>query len=250
MKKNLLTAVLIDDEAHCLNTLRWNLSTFFPEINIVGEAMDGNDGFKIINEINPDVIFLDVEMPGMNGFEMLNKFDKINFKVIFITAHNEYAIRAIKLNAIDYLMKPIDKDELKTAILRLISDGDEITFRKIQNLKYNMNSRPEMQRIIIGTIDGYQFFDLKEITFFEADSNYSYIHFNDGTKVLSTKTLKEFEDVLPPNIFFRCHHSNIVNFQYIKKYIKGDGGEIELIDGKRIIISRRRKQEFIDWIGK
>ena len=85
MKKNLLTAVLIDDEAHCLNTLRWNLSTFFPEINIVGEAMNGNDGFKIINEINPDVIFLDVEMPGMNGFEMLNKFDKINFKVIFIT---------------------------------------------------------------------------------------------------------------------------------------------------------------------
>lgn len=248
MKKQVISAVLIDDEEHCLNTLRWILSTYFPEINLLAEAKNGGEGFKIINELNPDLVFLDVEMPGMNGFEMLDKFDSINFKLIFTTAYNEYAIRAIRLNAIDYLMKPIDKDELHCAISRLVTVDNDLSFRKVQNLKYNLSIRPEMQRIIVGTIDAYQFIDLKEITFFEADSNYCYINLNDGSKVLSSRTMKEYEEMLPDKYFFRCHHSYIVNFQYIKRFIKGDGGEIELINGKKIGISRRRKQEFIDWI--
>ena len=248
MNKHIDTAVLIDDEEHCIKTLKWNLTEFCPEIEIIGEANTARDGYSIINQLNPDLIFLDVEMPDMSGFDMLAKFDKINFKVIFTTAYNEYAIKAIKLNAIDYLLKPIDKDELKAAIVKLHTANSDVLHSKIQNLKFNLHVSPEQQRITVSTIDGVQFFDLKAITCLEADSNYTYLHFNDGSKILSSRTLKEYEEVLPPDSFFRCHNSFIVNFRFIKKYTKGEGGEIELVTGQKIAVSRRKKQEFIDWI--
>ncbi|MBL7831937.1 MAG: response regulator transcription factor [Saprospiraceae bacterium] len=249
MSNSLISAILIDDEEHCLKTLSWNLNEFCPEIKILGTANNGKEGLNLINQLNPDLVFLDIEMPVMNGLEMLAKFDKINFKVIFTTAYNEYAIKAIKLNAIDYLLKPIDKDDLRTAISKLSAINSELTSRKIQNLKYNMSVSTDLQRITVGTFEGVQFFDLKEITFLEADSNYTMLHFFDGTKILSSRTLKEYEEILPQESFFRCHHSFIVNFRYIKKYIKGEGGEIELSNGLKIAVSRRKKQEFIDWIS-
>lgn len=245
-----MKAILIDDEVHCITTLSWAIKEYCPELEIVATGCNGVEGIKLIRDHKPDVVFLDIEMPILNGLDMLNAIENIDFKVIFTTAYNQYAVRAIKLSATDYLLKPIDKDELMIAVKKLSAEFSEHDEKnKINTLKHNLGVVPGLHKVVVPTDDGILFFDLVNIVHLEADSNYTMIYFDDLTKIISSRVLKDFEDLLPKEQFFRCHRSHIINLNFIQKYIKGEGGSIVLKNGKMIELSRRKKADFLEIIG-
>lgn len=204
---------------------------------------------KIIS-LKPDLVFLDIEMPGMDGFEMLNALAEKRFQVVFTTAYNQHAIRAIKFAAFDYLLKPIDIEELITTVNRLESGRKTFLQQQLVILQENMQqSKPKFQKLAIPTMEGLLFYDIDTILHLEANSNYTNIHFLTGKKIIASKTLKELEELLPKDVFFRSHHSHIINITQIKKYFRGDGGQVELSDGSVIEISRKNKEQFLKMIG-
>ena len=209
-----MKAVLIDDEEHCLVTLRWNLEQYCKDVSIVGVARNGAEGKELIEQIKPDLVFLDIEMPVMNGLDMLLQFEDIDFKIIVTTAYNQYAVKAIKMSAMDYLMKPVDKDELIEAVEKVRSS---VFYNQqyLQVLKHNLHSVTGLQKVLVATTDGILFFDISAIIHLDAQSNYTMLYLDKGNRQLSSKTLGEYEEVLPPDLFFRCHHSHIINLQKI-----------------------------------
>jgi two-component system LytT family response regulator len=243
-----MKAVIIDDEEHCIVTLRWNLEQYCKDITIVATAGNGQKGLEIIKQYKPDIVFLDIEMPVMNGLDMIDNLEDIDFKLIFTTAYNHYAVKAIKLSAVDYLMKPIDKDELIDAVEKV-----RITFmnsgQNIQVLKHNLHSVSNLQKILVATSEGILFFNINAIIHLDAQSNYTMIYLDNGNKQLSSKTLGDYEEVLPADLFFRCHNSHIINLQKINKYVRGEGGIAQMSNGREIEISRRKKAEFMERIG-
>jgi two-component system LytT family response regulator len=251
-----IRALIIDDESKSRKSLLQKVKDYCPEIEVVGEASNGEEGLAVIRQFHPDLLFLDIEMPKMNGLQMLEQLDDFKGAIIFTTAYNEYAIRAFKYSAFDYLLKPIDIQELKATIERL---GAKLNAsKKTENphaadqlslLIEQLKSGPELPRkIAIHTQEAMHFFELDEITRFEANSNYTFLYFVNGTKMLASKTLKEFEELLPSKQFFRVHHSSIINLKYVKKYLKSDGGCIEMTDGTLVDISRRKKDDFMQMI--
>jgi two-component system LytT family response regulator len=251
----MLTCIIIDDEAKGRLALREKIVTYCKEVEIVAEAENGQEALLLIRHHQPQLIFLDIEMPRMNGFEMLEEMKVQNFRVIFTTAYDQYAIKAIKYAAFDYLLKPVDIEELKTAVAKAAltfqtpKQHQNQTRQQSDILKENMQEPKHLlHKLAIPTLEGLLFFDLQEIMHLEANSNYTTIYLQNKTKITASKTLKEFEDLLPETIFFRTHHSHIINLNYIKKYIKGDGGQIELQNGTYVDVSRRKKDEFLQII--
>jgi two-component system, LytTR family, response regulator len=246
----MITAIIIDDEAKGRLALREKLLAYCPQIKIVAEAANGQDALVMIEKYKPHLIFLDIEMPRMNGFEMLNKVPDKNFHIIFTTAYDQYAIKAIKYAAFDYLLKPIDIEELKTAVEKIDTKENNQTKKQVELLQQNMqHPKRQLNKLAIPTLEGLLFFDINDIVHLEANSNYTYIYLSNKTKITASKTLKEFEEFLPDDIFFRTHHSHLINLNYIKRYIKGDGGQIELQNGTYVDVSRRKKEEFLKVIG-
>lgn len=245
------TAVIIDDEPKGRIALKQKLTDYCPDIKIVGEAENGVEGIDAISRYDPNIVFLDIEMPGMNGFEMLTQLPAKRFHLIFTTAYDHYAIRAIKYAAFDYLLKPIDIEELKSTIARVsaVPEPPQHTDR-LETLQKNLLSKPFLNKLAIPTHDGLLFFDIQTIVNLEAQSNYTMIFFADSTKLLASRTLKEFEEILPENLFFRTHNSYIINLNFIKRYIRGDGGQVEMTNGSHIIVSRSRKEDFLKTIGR
>lgn len=246
----MITAIIIDDEAKGRLALRQKLKSYCGNVHIVAEAVDGIDALSAIDKHQPQLIFLDIEMPKMNGFEMLNTIKEKNFNIIFTTAYDQYAIKAIKYAAFDYLLKPIDIEELKTAVSRADISETRQTKKQIELLQQNMqHPKKQLNKLAIPTLEGLLFFDINDIIHLEANSNYTFIHFSGKPKITASKTLKEFEELLPEDIFFRTHHSHLINLNYIKRYLKGDGGQIELQNGSFVDVSRRKKKEFLKAIG-
>ncbi len=246
----MITAIIIDDEAKGRLALREKLSAYCPQVQLLAEASNGQEALLLIQQHKPALIFLDIEMPLMNGFEMLNALPEKNFHVIFTTAYNQYAIKAIKYAAFDYLLKPIDIDELKSTLYKLESVENYQTKKQIELLKQNMlHPKKQFNKLAIPTLEGLLFYDINDIIHLEANSNYTNIYFSNTTKIIASKTLKEFEELLPDDIFFRTHHSHLINLNFIKRYIKGDGGQIELQNGRYVDVSRRKKEEFLKAIG-
>lgn len=241
----MLSAIIIDDEQKGRIALREKLKNYCPEIELVGEAGDGIEGLKLIKKQNPAIVFLDIEMPRMGGFEMLQELPEKNFHLIFITAYDHYAIKAIKYAAFDYLLKPVDIEELRSTIQRIETKSNQRIAKQVEVLQQNLSDQSAFAKIAIPTKDGLLFFDTNDIVHLEAESNYTSIYFSDKPMLLASRTLKDFEDLLPSQIFFRTHHSHIVNLHYIKRYIRGDGGQIELINGNYVSVSRRKKDEFL-----
>lgn len=244
------TAIIIEDEPKGRLALREKIKNYCPEVQVVAEAANGTEGIAAIEKHHPGIIFLDIEMPGMNGFEMLNNLPEKNFHIIFTTAYDQYAIKAIKYAAFDYLLKPVDIEELKQAIARIREVPGNQTKNQIELLQQNI-SHPKrlLNKLAIPTLDALSFYDINDIVYLEAQSNYTHIYFANNPKVLASKTLKEFEDLLPGNIFYRPHHSYLINLNYIRRYIKGDGGQVELQNGIFVDVSRRKKEEFLKIIG-
>ena len=245
----MLTAIIVDDELKGRIALKQKLQDYCPTVEILGEASDGAEGIVLIEKLRPQILFLDIEMPRMDGFEMLRQIEHKDFHIIFTTAYDQYAIKAIKYAAFDYLLKPVDIEELKAAVDKAHQRTTQLTSKKLETLEHNLQSLQTLNKLAIPTLEGYLFFDISHIIHLEAQSNYTAIYFTDYPKLIASRTLKDFEDLLPPEIFFRPHHSHIINLNYIKRYIKGDGGQIEMQNGNFVTVARRKKDEFLKTIG-
>ncbi|WP_127130196.1 LytR/AlgR family response regulator transcription factor [Pseudoflavitalea rhizosphaerae] len=242
----MLSAIIIDDEVKGRIALKKKLQDYCPEVTVTGEAADGLQGIALISQLLPQIVFLDIEMPRMDGFAMLQQIPEKKFHLVFTTAYDQYAIRAIRFAAFDYLLKPVDIEELRSTISKILqSQGKPETGRKLEVLADNLQRNAALNKIAIPTLEGLLFFNVDDIIHLEAHSNYTVIHFTNHAKLTASRTLKEFEELLPNDKFFRPHHSHLINLTYLKRYIKGDGGQIEMQNGNYVDVARRKKEEFL-----
>ena len=240
-----MKAIIIDDEPRGRNILLQLINQHIDDLKVVATASGADEGIKRIETWKPDVVFLDVEMPGKNAFDMLKEMGHINFKIIFVSAHNHYAINAFKLSALDFLLKPIDIDDLKMAVERLKANQIQSVQQVpnlLQQIKYPANN---IGKIAIASANAIEFVNLNDIVYLKADGVYTHVYLKDNA-ITATKNLKEFDDLLSSQNFFRIHHSYLINMNHIKKYIKGDGGSVIMINDIEIEVSRRRKSAFLE----
>lgn len=245
--KNMLNTILIDDEKHSLESLSIEISRHCPEINIIEICKGARSGLRAIREHNPDLIFLDIDMPVMNGFELLEEVRDATFDVIFATAYDEYAVRAIKVSAMDYLLKPVDSNDLKSAVRKVIDKRkQQDSNARLEVLLTNIRSAHDgFQKLAIPTLGGLDFINTSDIVYCEADGSYTNIHTASGDKYVVSKTMKEIAEMLASPAFFRTHQSYLVNLNHIVKYIKGSGGQLVLTDGAVAQVARARKEELM-----
>jgi two-component system LytT family response regulator len=245
-----IKAILIDDELSSLQNLQQKLKEFCPDVFIMASVQKPEDAILFIQQHKPDVIFLDIEMPKMSGFRMLEVLGDVDFEIIFTTAYNHYAVDAIRMSAFDYLTKPIAIADLQKAVERLKKQTQYRTKERIDILKHSLTESKSLEdKIAIPTSEGMEFIHVNSILHIEASSNYSKIYLQNGKTILVSKLLKDFEDILIPYRFYRVHNSHLINLSYIEKYIKADGGQVRLTNGTVIDVSRRKKEEFLNLIG-
>ena len=245
-----LKAILVDDELNSLQNLQFKIQEYCPSVKVVAQSQNPEEAIRLIQQHKPDVIFLDIEMPRMSGFKMLEQIPEIDFEIIFITAYNHYAINAIRICAFDYLVKPVAIDELQQTIERLAKSSNKKIRERAENLKNNLaNPKSQEDHIAIPTNDGLEFIQIKQIVHIESSSNYSKLVLQNGHHMLVTRQLKDFEELLQDYRFYRVHHSHLVNLNFIAKYIRGDGGQITMRNGDVIDVSRRKKEVFLKLIG-
>jgi two-component system, LytTR family, response regulator len=242
MNRASLKTIIIDDEPYCCETIAGFLKSV-EDIQIMAQCSNGIEGMEAIQKYKPDVVFLDVEMPKMNGFEMLQKLPSIDFEVIFTTSYDQYALKAIHFSAIDYLLKPIDEEELHHAIAKVrrrthspISQQLEILMQKLSEPK------SKISKIALPTMDGLEMISIDFIVYCESNSNYTIVHLKDTTKIVVSKTLKEMEELLQDYSFVRVHRCFLVNINEVEKYKKGDGGYLIMSNGASVDVSKNRKE--------
>ncbi len=244
----MLRALIVDDEKNSRETLANLLTEYCPEVEITGMADAAASAREAIHEQHPDLVFLDVEMPKGSGFDLLESLESINFEIIFTTAYDQYAIRAIKVAALDYLLKPINIRELKNAVAKAVeklkekpaANGVDVLLNNIKN-KNN-----KLDRIALPTTDGLIFIRINEIIRCEASDYYTYFFLTDRQKILVSKTLKEYDELLSANDFLRVHHSHLINLNQVRQYFRDGGGYLQMTDGSKVEISRRRKDAFLN----
>ena len=242
----MIEAVLVDDEAKALQSLSWELTNFSDEIEIVASFTDPIEALGYLDSNRPDCLFLDIEMPAMDGFQFIKNLKNKNFPVVITTAYNQYAIKALKNEAIDYLLKPIDSDDLKDTISKIKRYNERtLTADKLEQLLLKFNSNPIRKKITLNTDGKLIFLESNEILYAESDGNYSTIYLVNGQKLVLTKKLKEVNALLPSDTFFRVHNSYIVNIGKIKEFLKTDGYVI-LESKHKIPVSRQKKGDFLD----
>jgi len=245
-----LKAIIVDDESSSLENLRQKLTEFCPDVNILAAAHRPEDAILLIRQHKPDVLFLDIEMPRMNGFRMLDELGNYDFNIVFTTAYNHYAIDAIRISAFDYLTKPIAIKDLQRTVERLLGQRDNYTKDKMDVLRTSLeSSKSQEEKIAIPTSEGLEFIPIKNIIRIESSSNYSTLFLMDGKNIVVTRLLGDFEDLLRAYNFFRIHNSHLINLNHIKKYIRGEGGQVVMQNGNVIDVARRKKEEFIKRIS-
>jgi two-component system LytT family response regulator len=242
-----LKAILIDDELHCLETLRYELGANCPEVEIIATAMSGHEGVSMIQSLKPDLVFLDIEMPRMSGFEMLSLLGPLNVAVIFVTAYDQYALQAFRCAAADYLLKPVMSDQLKEAVGRVLSKTDSApdTRMQLEALLYNLRDGMKAPRVALPSGKGMDWVEAADIIYCKADSNYTHVILANSKKYTLSRTLKEVEEMFGHLDFFRIHQSYLINFRHLQQYLRDDGGYVVMQGGTRISIAKRRKEEFL-----
>jgi two-component system, LytTR family, response regulator len=247
----MLRAIIVEDEKKSRETLTGFLKLFCKNIEVVAEADDVYSGIKAIEAHAPDVVFLDIQMPDGNGFMLLESLKEINFEVIFTTAYDQFAIKAIKFSALDYLLKPIYPDELKEAVKKAEERISGTHSRAgIQTLLENIKSPAlDSPKIALSTFDKIHIVNVSDIVRCESDNYYTVFHFAGEKKLIVSKTLKEIEELLSGYHFIRPHKSHLVNLLYIKNFIKPDGGSITMIDGTNVPVSRRKRESIIEMLS-
>lgn len=240
-RKKQLTALIVDDELHGRENLRMILEKFCPEIKVTGIASSATEAAALVEELEPEVVFLDINMPVLDGFDFLSGLPQINFSVVFVTAHEDYGISAVKAGAIDYLLKPVDIKELKQTVKKLLE----------RPVKQETAPRQTTHdKIMIPETHGFAVMTVDTMIRIEAEGSYCSIITIDGKRTLVSRTLKDFEDSLPEGMFCRVHRSHLVNLDLIKEYSVIDGGTVVMTDGSRIEVSRRKAAEFLQMIRK
>jgi len=242
-----LITIVIDDEPDAVDFITSIIGEYCPGLEVKGKAHNVKEGVQVIKDIKPELIFLDVEMPNGTGFDLLTHFPDKDFDVVFITAFNHYAIKAIKFSAVDYILKPININEFIEAVNRVIHKrltNSSLSNENFEALLENIRTASPT-RLVIPTSDGREYLNPKDILRIEADRSYSWFYIKDKRKILVSKHLKEFQDLLSDRNFFRPHNSHLINLDFVKKYVRHDGGYIEMTDGSQIPISRNRKDLFL-----
>jgi two-component system LytT family response regulator len=246
----MVRVVIIDDEKHCCDNLQWLLKEYCRDVGVVAVSHSAQDGLQQIRRLQPQLVFLDVEMQGTNGFEMLEQLPEINFDIIFTTAFNQYAIRAIRFGALDFLLKPVDKDELREAVAKSVSRPRHDSIKQLAALLSHVkhNNPPAVQKIALPTLHGFELVPVGNILLCESSSNYTDIRLSDGQHFLISRTLKEIEELLDGPPFFRVHNSFLVNLDYAIRYIKGEGGSLVLKNNTPVPVSHSKKEELLKLI--
>lgn len=240
----MIKTMIVDDEKHCIITLQ-HLISEMENIEVVASTQESFTAKELIEKHRPDIVFLDIEMPVMNGFELLKQFDTLPFKVIFTTAYDQYGIKALKMNALDYLLKPISIEDLEESIQKFKANEMQISKEQIAQIHPFIQSKIQ-DTLALSTQQGLIFIKIENISYLEADGSYTHIVMQDKTKHLASKPLSNFEDILQDNsLFFRAQKSFIINLKNIRQYIRGEGGDIIMDDGRNIALSRNKKQEFL-----
>jgi two-component system LytT family response regulator len=233
-------ALIIDDEKHARENLLGLLEKHCPTVDVAGIGTGVQEGLALIEKIKPELVFLDVEMQDGTGFDLLKKLGNIAFKVIFVTAHNHFALQAIKWSALDFLQKPVDEEELIAAVARFKKND-----RQNDQIELLLQERPKREKIALPTSDGLIFVKVKEIVRLEADGCYTHFHTRDKQSIMVSRTMKEYVEMLPAETFFRVHKSHYINLEYLQKYSNRDGGTAILETGDHVPISRNSKDEFV-----
>ncbi len=242
----MLKAIIIDDEINGAKFLEKLVTKNCQDIEVIGLETDPENGIELIKNNPPDVLFLDIEMPGMTGFEMLEQLKHLSFQVIFTTAYDNYALKAFKYNTVDYLLKPIAADDLIAAVNKLKTKVDTVRddlsiLKLLEKLNYNQT----VKRIVINSQNETIYIEPQKIIRLEADNNYTNVILIDGRKILSTKTLKDYENTLSLDVFFRCHKTAIVNINHIDRFVKTEGGYVVMTDHVQVTVSREKRQELL-----
>lgn len=235
--------VLIDDEAAARNTMKRMLADVAPEMKVHGEANTLDTGYDLCVEVRPDLVFLDVELGAEKGFQLLEKPGLPAFKVIFVTAHEKYSLQALRASALDFLLKPVDPDDLKVAISKAVNaiDKDDLA-KRLDTLLHNLyHVEKDKKKIVLKTFDQIQIIDVKDIVQCISDKNYTIFSMVDGSRIMVSKNLGEYEDMLGDYGFFRIHHSHLVNVDFINRYDKKNGGVLVLKDQSQVPVSLRKK---------
>lgn len=246
----MIRSIIIDDEQHCVRALLNDLKLNCPSVEILDCCVSAKDGMLAIKKHGPDLVFLDVDMPWMNGFEMLELLENVNFSVIFTTAHDEFAAKAFRISAVDYLLKPIDVADLKEAVSKVerkLKEGGSI--QHIDNLLRNIKQPGAGQRIALPQREGFEFVDISSIVYLSAEGAYTKIFIQDKKPLLISKTLGDVGELLPEELFQRIHHSTLVNITYISQFLRTDGGYVVLKSGEKLSVSKARKEELMARLG-
>ena len=246
----MIRSIIIDDEQHCIKSLQSDLQKNCPMVEVADTCFSAKDGIMSIKKNNPDLVFLDVEMPWMNGFEMLEVLGEMNFSIIFTTAHDEFAARAFRISAIDYLLKPIDANDLKAAVQKVEKKMDEgSSLQHISNLLRNMHQPSSNHKIALPQREGYEFVDVSSIIYCHAEGAYTKVFIEDKKNMLISRTLGDVEELLPPELFQRIHHSTLVNVSYISQLLRTDGGYVVLKNGEKLSVSKAKKEMLMARLG-
>jgi two-component system, LytTR family, response regulator len=239
----MINAIIIDDERHSCDALKMLLGRCCPQVQLTALCYSAEEGIKKINELKPQLVFLDIEMPHMNGFQMLEQLHKIDFEVIFTTSYYQYAITAFKFSALDYLLKPVDREELEKAVQKVSKKISPPVSQQLEILLQKINQPAiTVQRIALPTMQGLEFVPVNSIISCSSNNNYTEFFLADKKKLLVSRTLKEVEDMLADHSFLRVHNSHVVNLNAITRYVKGEGGYLVMIDGSTVDVSRSRKE--------
>jgi two-component system LytT family response regulator len=248
----MIRTILVDDEKDNILVLQRMLETYCQQVTVVGTAEGVETALPLIRMVNPDLVFLDIEMIQGNAFDLLNQLQPLSFQVIFVTAFDEYAVRAFKYSATDYLLKPVDVEELRMAVDKVAARSHEkLDMYQLKTLLENVGAMQlSQQKMAIPTVNGLSFVAVNTIIRFEAKGNYTTIYMTNGESLMTTRSIKEYEDMLPEPIFCRIHNSHIINLQRVQKYQKGRGGYVIMEDGSAIEVATRRRPEFLQRLVK
>ena len=242
----MIKAIIVDDEQYCCETIASLLEDNCPEVELLGIYHNGADALPAIRQHSPSLVFLDVEMPKMNGFEMLEQLVSINFDIIFTTSYDQYALKAIRFSAIDYLLKPIDWEELQIAVQKVVQRSQRTITQQVEILMQKLHQPAKsINKIALPTMEGLQLIYVDSIISCEADSNYTILLLKGNKKVIVSTTLKEIEESLEDYSFARVHRSYLVNLNEVERYIKGEGGYLIMSDGSNIDVSRNKKENLL-----
>jgi len=238
----MLKAIIVDDEPYCCETIATLLEES-RDVEIVSVCHNAADALVAIRKYSPDIVFLDVEMPKMNGFEMLEQLPQVNFEIIFTTSYDQYALKAIRFSAIDYLLKPVDEEELRTAIQKVIQRSQKPITQQLEILlqKIHQPSTP-INKIAMPTMEGLQMIPVDSIISCASDSNYTILQLKNSKKLIVSRTLKEIEELLEEHSFLRVHRCYLANMNEVEKYVKGEGGYLVMSDGTTIDVARNKKE--------